>query len=236
MNKLILLSLLTASLTTAALADRPYVSEKPSTVSPGVVQLEAGATYTRGGSDKSVSGEAVLSTGLSKSSDIQIGTSYGVLHTGSPNRQSGITDGSVAVKLRLTPHSAVQVGTSLPFGSNNFTSNSYDPFAKLILGTNLSKNLYAFANVGYQYNRTDGADGSLFGSLALEQTLDEKSKAFVEVYGLTNNRFNDSGGSVAVGLIHKVNDRFQFDVRAGRNLNKVGEPNFFGGVGITVSN
>jgi hypothetical protein len=231
MKKTLLITLVAmTTLATSAFADRPLVTETPNAVAVGTVQVEAGTTYSRGGAVKTLSaGELVVTTGVSKNSEVSVSQNYFSVRNGA----RGLTDSAVNFKYQFTPNAAVIIGTSLPTGSRNFR-NSYQPGITLAVGKALNSKTNVLSNVGYTRSETIGVrSNTVLGSLAV--TRDTKvGLAFAEVYGANDNRFNDSS-AVAVGLARQVSNGVRVDGRVGRSLNNVGQPNYFVGVGLTIT-
>lgn len=152
--------------------------------------------------------------------------------------QRGLTDSGVRLKYQFNPNAALIVGSSLPTGSTNFR-NGYQPEVVLALRKSVGNKINILGNVGYTYNKSVVVDcveaeryGSITGSLALTRDM-KNGLAFIEVYGQTNKFNNDS--TVAVGLAHRVSNNFSIDGRVGRNLSNTGTPDYFVGVGLTLT-
>lgn len=220
--------------------DRPDFTESAFTVGAGRVQIEAGATYERSGSARTLAiGEVLARVGVGKRAEIRVGVpSYLASRDGA--RISGLDDASLGAKFVLSANPqrplALILGATLPTGSRRVAARKFQPEAVLTAGFDLSPKTGLGVNLGVG-RPTDGSArfNQVFGSASLAFELSPKVGAFTEVFAF--NRTEVSGRAqkfVDGGLTYALGDDLQLDGRIGFGLdNRVGGPDYFFGVGVS---
>lgn len=230
--------------------DRPDFTESTSTIPRGHFQIEGGYTFTRqGDEDASSLGELLLRVGTGERVEARLGIgSYGQVDTGVPgaSKLSGYEDPSIGVKVRLNtddpdllppgrPHMAFLLSTSVPVGSDDLTSDEWQPEGKLALGWDLTDRLSLSSNLIYGYP-SDGDERfhQLGATLSAAFSLTDRLGAYAEAFGFNKESLNGSSTTyLNGGLTFGVSNDVQLDVRVGAGLDDP-SPNWFAGLGGAV--
>lgn len=230
--------------------DRPDFTEGTATVPTGHFQLEGGYTFTRvGDEDSSSLGELLVRIGVSDKVEARLGVgSYSRIDTGvsGASTLSGYEDPSVGVKIRLTPEDsnllppghpqiAILFATSVPVGSDDLTSDEWQPEGKLALGWDLTDRFSLSSTLIYAYP-TDGDERfhQFAASLSAGYALTDRLGMYVEGYGFNKESLDGSSTTyLNTGLSLGVSNDLQLDVRVGAGLDDP-SPNWFAGVGAAV--
>ncbi|HEX9945053.1 MAG TPA: transporter [Thermoanaerobaculia bacterium] len=230
--------------------DRPDFTESVSTVPPGHYQIEAGTTFARqGDADSSSLGEVLVRIGAGERLEARLGLgSYGRVDPGLPvtGTVSGYEDPSVGLKVRLTeddpdllapghPAMALLFATTLPLGSDELTSDEWQPEAKLALSWALTDRWSLGSNLGYAYPAgEDERFHQLSASLTAGLSLTERLGVYLEGFGFSKESTDGSGTRyVNSGLTWLLSNDLQLDVRIGAGLDDP-HPNWFAGLGAAV--
>ena len=261
MTKKILLALLVLTTPVAfaqeadeLITDRPDATESPQTIQPGVVQLEIGATHTHDAEENVERDQfeipgTLIRIGLSRRIELRIGWD-GLQDL--EERQGGVDfddDGSgdtaLGFKIGLTENAstgtvtALLVETSLPTGSEGFTSDRADPSLRYIVAHELAESIGLGYNFGVSWATEGDGDerdrlASAFYTLATGFGLTDRLGAFVELFGELGL---DSGAtdkhSFDGGFTYLVRPNVQLDIAAGLGLNSAAD-DWFLGVGISA--
>lgn len=220
------------------IGDRPDFTESAVTVSPGRVQVEAGATYGEAGRDEALEiGEVLVRVGLLPRLELRIGlNSYARVDSGR-RELSGLVDSSLGAKVALGEArgwtTAVLVATSLPTGSREFREPDLQPEAVFVAERDLSESVSLGTNFGYAYASADGRRvGEALGSAALGVAVTERVGAFFEVFGIVPLASGEPETYfVDAGLTRSLSPDFQIDFRVGAGLNSAAA-DFFTGAGL----
>lgn len=228
------------------ITDRPDFTESTETVPTGMTQIEAGATFTRVGDERSSSfGEVLVRHALGRKTELRLEVPSFSRTRGAEGRQSGFEDGSIGFKYMLSqgsggfglkkPRISLIGDTSLPIGSRDFRERKLQPGAKLLLGWDLSERLALSSNLNYAYLSEDGERfGEFSGSLSLGISLTERVGSYIEVFGFFPGGDRENTRFVNGGFTYLVNPNFQLDTRLGFGLgNDVGGSDTFFGVGVS---
>lgn len=207
--------------------DRPDVTESAVPITPGRVQLEAGATLEWDDvSELLTAGELLARVGLIRNVELRLGLpSYVATFDEGPD---GFDDVSLGAKFVLNaydaershwPQSAIIVETSLPTGSEAFGNDRLQPVALAAFEwplndvTGLGVNVGG-ALVGVEEERLQG-----LASVALGSDFGERIGGFVELYGFTGETPGENGRVfVDGGVTYAATPDLQFDARAGVEL------------------
>ena len=211
----------------AIVTDRPDFTESPQTVPQGKIQIESGATFTRGGDEKAQSlGEVLVRVPLGPRSELRIGVPNYLRLRGGGATDSGFDDLYLGGKWVLRegfgrrPQIALLAGSTLPTGSRRMAERAYQPEAVVAAAMDLTDKIALSTNVGFACARSDGERFSqVFASLSLGYSFSEKWGSYVEAYGF--NRVEPGGSSQQYfnsGLTYLINDDFQLDARVGLGL------------------
>lgn len=239
--------------------DRPDQTESAMTVSPGLVQFEAGLSFTH---DADAVGRlrrftvpaTLVRVGLLDRLEARLGfAGWQRVEQGAPGNgatQQGIADLDVGFKLRLAqergaaPQVAVIASATLPTGQSGFSSERVDPTLLLAASNTLSERVSLGYNVGAQWSTVDvgAADGrpvletavrALY-TLAFGLAVAERVGVFAEAFGELDL---DRGGSNPValdgGVTVSLRDNLQLDLSAGIGLNEAADDWFLGG-GVAI--
>lgn len=230
--------------------DRPDFTEGTSTVPQGHVQLEGGYTFTRFGEEDSSSlGELLLRIGTSDRIETRLGIgSYTRIDTGvsGASTLSGYEDPSIGVKIRLTPEDtnllppgrpqmAILLATSVPVGSDDLTSDEWQPEGKLALGWDFTDRFSLGSTLIYGYPSDGDERFSQFAaSLSAAYSLTDRLGAYLEGYGFNKeSRDGSSTTYLNTGLSFGISNDLQVDIRVGAGLDDP-SPNWFAGIGGAV--
>lgn len=230
-------------------ADRPGLSNAPSVVAPGAIQLEGGFLFERetDGGDPNTNTitvpEALLRVGLLSFLEIRVSADGFVFEErdGEKDRSSG-NDLTLGSRVRLfdqkgiRPATALDFNLSLPTGSNAVTSDGVDPSGIFIFEWSLSERLMLDANLGLaSVSLGKGSSHRSFEiapSLSLSASMGERGSVFIEYYSALADQGVDDEHSFDGGFAWLVGDDLQLDISAGAGLNKAA-PDFFGSAGAT---
>jgi hypothetical protein len=223
--------------------DRPGFSTSTGIVPHGHFQLEAGASASRGGDDRSYSfGQLLVRLPVSGRAEARIGVpSYLVSRSGG-TRATGadnvFLEGKYLLASRKRVAYAVLVNAIVPTGSRNVTTREFQPGVNLAADYTFCDNVGATFNVGVVRTANVAATGAtsrsnqLFGAASFNFTLSPKLGAFTELYaaggdGPTQKYFDG-------GFTYLLSPRTQLDASAGVGLgNNAGGPDYFYGVGVS---
>jgi Putative MetA-pathway of phenol degradation len=229
------------------ISDRPDFTEASTTVGRGVVQLEAGYTYTfdRNGDDfekEHSFPETLLRVGaLAEWFELRIAYNHGSLgvhELGDFDSGSGGRDLYLGTKIGLTlqqgilPEMALVPQMTVPTGSETFTAHHVCPGLNWLYGWDINDFLSCGGST--QGNKSVDVDGSSFTLMAQSFTigysLTERIGAYTEYFGLY-----PSGATSALpenyfdgGFTFSVTNNLQLDIRAGLGLNAAAADYFLG--------
>lgn len=233
-------------------SDRPDFTEASTTVGRGVVQLEAGYTYTfdRDGDDfdkEHSFPETLLRVGmLAEWFEFRIAYNHGSIGS----RELGVFDNGaggqdlyLGAKIGLTlqqgilPEMAIIPQMTVPTGHDRFTADRVLPGLNWLYGWDISDFLSCGGST--QVNKSVDDDGDSFTLVAQSFTfgysLTERIGAYTEYFGLY-----PSGASSTLpenyfdgGFTYLVTNNLQLDVRGGVGLNRAAA-DYFVGSGFVV--
>jgi hypothetical protein len=223
--------------------ERPDFTESTEVVGKGVIQFENGLTVERDhGTNNVTAGETLVRVGISKRVELRFGGD-GFLAQGNPGIPSvyGYSDVELAAKFTVfrqgshTPAVSLIPMLSVPAGSKEFSSGSYDPTLKVAMARELRRGFSLSGNLNFSsLGSEDGRFLQTAISASLEHELGHGFGAYGEVFGLTAL---EKGGSAAwianTGVCRLIGKDAQVDVRVGKRLTTAG-PDLFWGVGIAI--
>lgn len=223
--------------------DRPDFTESPDTIPRGHFQVETGFTFQRVDQDEALSlGEVLVRIGGGERWEARIDAgSY--LRVDTPGGElRGFADPGIGLKVKLNegdatgrPSAAVLLGTSVPAGDEELTSDAWEPEAILALSWTLTRRLSLASNLGLALPEgDDGRFEQLSASVAAGFALTDRAGLFFEAFGFSEE--NEGGeGTVYLdaGATWLLSNDIQFDVRVGTGLNDP-SPEWFAGAGAIV--
>lgn len=241
------------------ITDRPDQTESSVVVPPGSIQIELGWTMTRDDVDgvRFESSEVpgtLLRIGLAEAVELRIGwtgwVDEEVRASGSTLGVDGLGDAELGAKIHLrsenggAPEMALLIGTSVPVGDGELTSDRFDPSLRLLLSHSLSDRIDLGYNVGLAFDTVvDDPTGSedvrstlsnYIYTVAMGFGLTDRLGAFVEFYG--EIPASASGGpahSFDSGLTYLLCPNLQLDLAAGLGLSEAAD-DWFVGLGLSV--
>jgi hypothetical protein len=227
-------------------SDRPDFTESTGTIAPGHVQMEAGVTWQELGEEDSLTaGEVLVRFGLGESLEARLGVGSWTRVDVPGARLGGYEDPTVGLKLRLTPTAddrppgfpaaSLLLGTTVPVGSDDLTSDEWEPEARLALDWIVTDLLSVGANVGIAYPSADGDRfDQLLASVTLGIAATDRLGVFVETYGFSEEEPDGDATQYAdTGVTFALTDNLQLDARIGFGLNDP-SPERFIGVGVAA--
>lgn len=209
--------------------DRPDVTESAVTITPGHVQLEAGATRVR--TDAAIElalGELLGRMGLVRGIELRLGVpSYVIILDEGPH---GFEDASVGAKFLVNdyhserpnwPQTAVVVETTMPTGSDGLSESRMQPAALLAVEWPLGEKTGIGVNLGGALVRHVEFEDRLQGlaSIVLGRDLGDHLGGFVELYGFTSEGPGDDAHVFFDGgITYALSAELQLDARVGIEL------------------
>ena len=244
-----------AAETAELITDRPDQTESSAVVPKGSYQLEVGWTFT---SDEEagltvdtheVPG-TLLRVGLSERIELRIGWAGLIDTEASFGRFEATADGAgdaeLGAKIYLgeergaRPEMAILVGTSVPVGDDDFTSDRFDPNVRFSFAHTLSDRVSLGYNLGLALESGTGDDGqthtlsSAFYTVAVGFALTDKLGAFVELFGdIPASASGGSADSLDGGFTYLLRDNLQLDLFGGVGLSDAADDEFVG-LGVSV--
>lgn len=226
--------------------DRPDFTESSSAVGKGVLQLESGITFTdfRNGTNVMTVGEILARWGVADKVELRFLLPTYARESGSGASASGFLSTSVGLKYELSEgngsgfiggmEAALIAATTVPTGTGDFESSSWEPVAVLCTSWELGPNAGIGTNVGLARPAGDEQRyTTLWASVALGVGITEAVSAFFELYGF--NREEERGPNTATfqtGTVYLLNPDLQFDARIARRLTDRGV-DFLVGAGLS---
>lgn len=233
--------------------DRPDFTEASVTVGRGVVQVEAGYTFTRNDddgvrTDSHSFPETLLRVGMFADwFEFRADWNYAVERDQFGNfsdTQSGGEDLTIGCKIGLTPQecmlpeTAIILQMSVPTGADAFTANEVLPGVNYLYGWELDEDWTLGGSTGVNAatdDETTDTYSEFSQSFTLGHSWTERVKSYCEWYVLspisadTNRAENYFNG----GFTYLFNNDLQWDIRAGVGLNEAAD-DFFAGSGLSV--
>lgn len=207
---------------------------------PGRLVIETGAVYTRDDANgeriESLSlPSTLLRTGLRDETELQVGWAAFQWTRVDRDTERGTADATIALKQLLSreslrfPRMAVLVGTSLPVGSDSFTSERFDPMALGIFEYAFGAHVTATAHTGIQWTTDsddDGhrsTDGAGVYALAVHYDVSPSTQGFIEGFGEMPIDDGSPAHTIDVGLLQKLGDAYEVSAWYGRGLSEAAE-------------
>jgi hypothetical protein len=228
--------------------DRPDQTESSALVPHRHVQLEFGVGYSEDAPDDEVLEAPALLVRYGLIDRLELRFEIPTLTTQfASGAESDFSDPALGAKISLwaekgwRPEAALLVGTTIPVGSNDISSNRFDPAFRFSFGHTLPRDLSFGYNLGVAWATAPEEDGSghdtaarLEYTAALGYDFTERWGAFIEVFGDTP--LNDSLGpahSLDGGLTFLLRENIQFDLAGGFGLSAEA-PDWFVTAGFSV--
>jgi hypothetical protein len=207
------------------------------------VQLEAGAILSRMGSRELSLGDVFLRVPMAERLELRLALAY-IRDRDEGEGASGLSNSFLGAKYQLQAPDdgrigiAVLAGTTLPTGASSVSEpGGLQPLIKVALAKEFTERIGLGVNVGYAYEKDDGARvNDFFASASLGISLTQRLGSFVEVWMLSkSNAAGDSARYASAGLTYLVNPDVMVDVRGGWGIgNDFGSPDYFAGAGLSV--
>ena len=221
--------------------DRPDFTESTATVPVGMHQLELGYTYTSVGDDhQQTYGEYLYRVPAGKTAEARFYVNSYETDRGPSGNVSGVQDSAIGLKYKLsepekkhgilTPDVSVILLTSLPTGGKDLRENNWQPQGKLCAGWDLTERWDVTTNINFAYASSGGKRFNQWAaSASFGYSIDKRWGSFFEYYGFypgdiaaPNAHYVDSG------LTYQTTKDRQFDIRAGKGANGIGQDYFLG--------
>jgi hypothetical protein len=227
-------------------SDRPDFTESTGTIAPGHVQIEGGITRQEIGEEDALSaGEVLVRLGMTERLEARLGVGSWTRIDFPGGELDGYEDPTVGLKVRLTPPvddrppgfpaASLLLSTSVPVGSEELTTDEWEPEARVALDWILTDLLSLGANVGIAYPSAGGDRfDQLLASVTLGIAATDRLGVFVETYGFSEEEpEGDATQYVDTGVTFALTDDLQLDARIGFGLNDP-SPERFVGVGVAA--
>jgi hypothetical protein len=235
--------------------DRPDQTESTAIVPTGRAQLEIGATRTyddaSGVELETLEVPAtLLRYGLGERVELRLGWSGWIdqeVRAGAARESAdGIGDAEVGAKVLLregggvSPRVAVIAATSVPAGDDAFSSDRFDPSARLTVSHDLAGGIGLGWNIGVETASGPAVDrgrttlSTAIYTLAAGFPAGEKMGVFAELFGeVPMSAPGDPAHLVDAGVTYLLRPHLQLDVAGGVGLSD-DAPDWFAGVGVSV--
>ena len=231
-------------------ADRPGFATSTSVLSPGILQLEGGVTFSVDkdggvGHRTFTFGSPLVRMGVWRFVELRVGGDGMELDRSTDcnghDTTAGWSDLVVGAKVavvkegRLLPAISLLPSVSIPAGNRAFTSSTYDP----TLGIAWQKNLPAGMSVGGTLTGTSLSDQRArrawyASALSVGIPLRKRLAGFVELYATSSD--GPGKGSTWVsdaGVSRNFGPNLQIDIEAGRRIS-YGSPCWFVATGFAL--
>ncbi len=225
--------------------DRPDFTEGTGLIPVGHVQVEGGVTLARVEDEDSTSlGEVLVRFGIGERSEARIGLGSYTRVDGEFADVSGFEDPALELKIRFTeeagelapgqPAVALVLGTSVPVGDKELTSDEWVPTAIFAFDWDLGR-FGLGANLGGSYETgDDDRFVQAFGSLSAGFSVTDRLGTYLEWYGFSEEeKDGPSTHYVDGGISFLINNDLMVDARIGTGLNDA-DPDWYAGVGASV--
>lgn len=226
-------------------SDRPGFGTSTETVAAGRVQLETGLSAARQGGARQYSfGELMIRGGLNDKTELFIELPSYLRARDSGSTASGLGDGSIGFKRKLTegspefglkkPAISILGALEVPVGSREFRSSGVQPTVNLLLSNQLSSSVSLTTNFNYSYLKDSSRYHEFAAVASLDFSLSERVGSFIEAYGIFPSGGRDSTRFVEGGVTYLLDNNTQIDASIGFGLgNDVGGPDFSYGFGLS---
>ncbi len=206
--------------------DRPGISDYPTIVPKGVLQLETGIEYCQREDHRAIFLPTVmLRTAITKGVEVRMTNRFlSVDSASNPSEKEHYYYGAIDVKAKLLRERGSRPATSLLVGYGITPETSrivngalWGNYVLLLMENTLSENFLLNYNVGVFWDG-HGSQLSEMYSLCLEMELGHPASVFIEQSTLFNpNHKNDYW--VDAGYTHLLARHSQVDISLGTNLN-----------------
>ena len=217
------------------ITDRPDQTESSSVVPRGLWQFELGWVFgegTSGAEDLKVNQvpSSLLRVGLLDRLELRFGWNGMQVQSLGNTRSRGAGDAQIGAKVALwnqngvLPKTALLLGTSIPSGSRQFSTQRTDPGIRLLMSSDLTETFSLGWNLGTVWETTEeAADKDTFPrgvyTVALGISALEKTGFFVEFFGDTAlNGRSRAVNNLDGGLTHLIRPNVQLDFAVGKGL------------------
>jgi hypothetical protein len=226
--------------------DRPDFTEGTGLIPAGHVQVEGGVTLARvEDEDSTTLGELLVRFGIGERSEARIGLgSYTRIDSDLAGGDvSGFEDPALELKIRFTdeagelapgqPAVALVLGTSVPVGDKELTSDEWIPTAIFAFDWDLGR-FGVGANLGGSYEAGDDRFLQAFASVSGGFSVTDRLGTYLEWYGFSEEEKNGpSTNYVDGGVSFQINNDLMVDARIGTGLNDA-DPDWYAGVGASI--
>jgi hypothetical protein len=234
--------------------DRPDRTESSFVVPQGTWQFELGWSHgdvSDGGTQESSDQipETLVRYGLLRELELRVGWNgvqrQSITEDDATETTRGAGDMQLGVKVALwdeegaRPRTALLVGTSLPAGSERFSTHRPDPVIRLAMSNGLMERLTLGWNLGtvWQTSEESSQDRDTFPrgiySISLGISAFENTGFFVEYFGDTAlNGSSRAANNMDAGITHSLRSNLQLDFAAGTGLSSE-TLDWFLGIGVS---
>jgi len=226
--------------------DRPGFANGTGIVPAGATQVEGGYLYSRVEEVKEHTlGQLLVRYGVAEKLEFRLGVNSYVSTGGTGGDDSGFSDGSVGLKVKLyngenayetfSYDFSVVAETSLPTGSDGYRASRLQPSAMFVLDVASAQGFTLSPFTAYTLVSDGSGQYSQFGAgVSLGVSLTERSGCFLEYFGVAKekDRGPETTNYLDGGFTFLLAENCQADIHAGLGLNGP-DPNYFAGVGLS---
>ena len=223
--------------------DRPGIGDGSAVMAPGQFQVETGYRFVDGGGvDQHDIGELLLRYGVVPGLELRAALNSFVaqIGAGSADDESGLSDAGVGLKLGLVrgdgrpmgrPNLSLVASTTLPTGSDAFSSDVAQPTVKLAYDWPLSNAVAVSANAGYTFDTGDAVDGAVDVTATLGAGLPAAPGLGVYAGYAGSFTTGPDASFVEGGLTYLLHPNTQFDLNGAVGVSDAAD-DFFIGAGL----
>ena len=223
-------------------AGRPDFTESTETVPLGMIQAEAGYTYSRAqGNTSHEIGELLVRVPVSNGAELLFGFNSYSIEREPTLVLRGFEDMEIGTRVRLIeredrsliPSISILALSTIPTGQRGIGTSVMQPTLKLAAGWNLSERLSLVSNANYSYASEEGSRFSQWGtSASLGAEITPRLDSFIEWFGTNPAPGARRADYLDGGVGMKFGRSLRLDAHAGANTAGATR-DYFVGFGVT---